>query len=70
MGDIYPRAQIIGVDLSPIQPGWVPPNVQFQIDDVEDHWTFPTDHFDLIFSRFMLGGSIADFQKYFQQAYR
>lgn len=30
MGDAYPDAEIIGVDLSPIQPTWVPPNVTFE----------------------------------------
>lgn len=38
MGDQYPGAEILGLDLSPIQPQWVPPNVQFMIDDVEDEW--------------------------------
>lgn len=27
MGDEFPAAEVIGVDLSPIQPTWVPPNV-------------------------------------------
>ena len=26
MADLYPSAEVIGIDLSPIQPGWVPPN--------------------------------------------
>jgi len=26
-GDTYPNAEVIGTDLSPIQPSWVPPNV-------------------------------------------
>ncbi|KAL1963768.1 hypothetical protein VTN77DRAFT_7834 [Rasamsonia byssochlamydoides] len=29
----YPSAQVIGTDLSPIQPPWVPPNCVFEIDD-------------------------------------
>lgn len=33
MGDQYPEAQIIGTDLSPIQPPFVPPNVRFFIED-------------------------------------
>ncbi|OAL30015.1 hypothetical protein AYO22_01921 [Fonsecaea multimorphosa] len=50
--DAHPAAQVIGVDLSPIQPTHVPPNCSFEIDDVEQEWTwsFP---FDYIFSRFM-----------------
>ncbi|KAI8711954.1 PNP-UDP-1 domain-containing protein [Fusarium sp. LHS14.1] len=35
MADDNPRADVIGVDLSPIQPIWVPPNCSFIIDDVE-----------------------------------
>ncbi|EFX03220.1 hypothetical protein CMQ_3149 [Grosmannia clavigera kw1407] len=38
VGDRYPRAEVVGVDLSPIQPVWLPPNVKFIIDDVEDEW--------------------------------
>jgi methylase of polypeptide subunit release factors len=69
MADKYPEAHIIGVDLSPIQPNWVPPNIKFEIDDVEEDWTWPRDHFDLIYSQFMLSGSISKFRKYFQQAF-
>jgi methylase of polypeptide subunit release factors len=25
--DKYPSAEVIGTDISPIQPGWVPPNL-------------------------------------------
>ncbi|UKZ53678.1 hypothetical protein TrVGV298_007475 [Trichoderma virens] len=35
---MYPSAEIIGLDLSPIQPLMVPPNVRFLVDDVEDEW--------------------------------
>ncbi|PTB66496.1 S-adenosyl-L-methionine-dependent methyltransferase [Trichoderma citrinoviride] len=35
---MFPSAEIIGLDLSPIQPLMVPPNVRFLIDDVEDEW--------------------------------
>lgn len=70
MGDTYPDAEVIGVDLSPIQPNWVPPNVKFEVDDVEDDWTWPPNHFDLIFSKLMISGSIKDKKKYFTQAFR
>ncbi|EXJ69618.1 uncharacterized protein A1O5_07654 [Cladophialophora psammophila CBS 110553] len=70
VADAHPEAIVTGVDLSPIQPSIGPPNVRWEIDDVEDDWTWPLDHFDLIYSQFMLSGSIADFQKYFQQAFR
>ncbi|KAK4159806.1 putative methyltransferase [Cladorrhinum sp. PSN259] len=38
MGDLFPGAEILGLDLSPIQPQWVPPNVRFMVDDFEDEW--------------------------------
>lgn len=69
-GDTYPAAEVIGCDLSPIQPDWVPPNVKFLVDDAEDTWTWPDDHFDLIFTRLLVSGSIMDKKKYFTQAFR
>jgi ubiquinone/menaquinone biosynthesis C-methylase UbiE len=33
MGDRYPTAYVEGIDLSPIQPEIVPPNVQFFVQD-------------------------------------
>ena len=33
MGDEFPWAEVVGVDLSPIQTELVPPNVHFFIDD-------------------------------------
>ncbi|KAL2142528.1 hypothetical protein VTI28DRAFT_1085 [Corynascus sepedonium] len=51
MGDQFPAANILGVDLSPIQPEWVPPNVRFMVDDVESPWLHPRNYFDYIHSR-------------------
>ncbi|ORY60583.1 S-adenosyl-L-methionine-dependent methyltransferase [Pseudomassariella vexata] len=51
MGDEFPSANILGIDLSPIQPDWVPPNVRFMVDDVESPWLHPRNHFDYIHSR-------------------
>ncbi|KAI2376329.1 hypothetical protein LOY93_000294 [Ophidiomyces ophidiicola] len=36
--DRFPSAEVIGNDLSPIQPSFVPPNVKFVVDDVEAEW--------------------------------
>ena len=56
MGDLYPAAEIFGVDLSPGQPTWVPPNISFQVMDVEDEaqWTWRRK-FDYIHSRYNTG---------------
>ncbi|KIX06533.1 uncharacterized protein Z518_04509 [Rhinocladiella mackenziei CBS 650.93] len=47
VADAHPEAIVTGVDLSPIQPSLSPPNTKWEIDDVEDDWTWPPDHFDL-----------------------
>ncbi|KAG6085741.1 hypothetical protein E4U16_002115 [Claviceps sp. LM84 group G4] len=31
--DQFPNTSVIGTDLSPCQPQWIPPNVRFEIDD-------------------------------------
>ncbi|TRX88120.1 hypothetical protein FHL15_010966 [Xylaria flabelliformis] len=36
----YPDTEVIGTDLSPIQPHYLPENCRFEIDDAEDEWTF------------------------------
>ncbi|KAK7927572.1 hypothetical protein PG985_004570 [Apiospora marii] len=54
VADRFPEAQVLGVDLSPIQPLWVPPNLSFMVDDIEDHeWTYGSD-FDLVYMRHTL----------------
>ncbi|EXA31408.1 hypothetical protein FOVG_17305 [Fusarium oxysporum f. sp. pisi HDV247] len=53
VADEHPEAEVLGVDLSPIQPGMVPPNCRFEIDDLEKEWTF-NHRFDFIFIRSMI----------------
>ncbi|TXB96617.1 hypothetical protein FocTR4_00011352 [Fusarium oxysporum f. sp. cubense] len=48
--DEHPEAKVIGVDLSPIQPDFVPPNVEFFIDDIEEPWNF-SEPFDYVHMR-------------------
>lgn len=67
MGDLYPSAEIIGVDISANMPAYVPPNVKFEIDDVEDSWTFQRP-FDYLHSRYMTG-SIKDWPMYMRQCF-
>ncbi|KAK4156279.1 hypothetical protein C8A00DRAFT_30874 [Chaetomidium leptoderma] len=54
MGDKYPEAEIIGTDLSPIQPAFVPPNVRFFVEDSSDDWDYPAE-FDFIHTRVTIG---------------
>ncbi|EXJ77926.1 hypothetical protein A1O3_09085 [Capronia epimyces CBS 606.96] len=64
--DRYPSATVVGTDLSAIQPQWVPPNVQFEIDDFSQPWTFKKDWFDFIHAR-CLYGCIADYPTFYAQ---
>ncbi|RYP02439.1 hypothetical protein DL765_010741 [Monosporascus sp. GIB2] len=66
--DEYPGAQVIGTDLSPIQPHCIPPNCEFEIDDAELRWTWPEGTFDYIHIRNLVG-SISDWPKLFKQAF-
>ncbi|KAF5619429.1 TAM domain protein [Fusarium sp. NRRL 25303] len=53
IGEKYPSAEVLGLDLSPIQPTWVPPNVKFYVDDIEDEW-LNGDDFDFVHLRNMI----------------
>ncbi|EWY82634.1 hypothetical protein H9Q69_011212 [Fusarium xylarioides] len=67
-GDEHPEATVIGVDLSPSQPNFVPPNVRFEIDDIDEEWTY-SEPFDFIHSRFM-NFSIQNWKSYFTKIYQ
>lgn len=69
VADKYPAAYVVATDLSPVQPVYVPPNVEFQIDDVEQEWSFQEDFFNLIHWRLMLA-SISDYPALFEKAFR
>ncbi|ETN43406.1 uncharacterized protein HMPREF1541_02565 [Cyphellophora europaea CBS 101466] len=49
--DTFPSAEVIGTDLSAIQPNWLPPNLRFEIDDAEADWTWEPSAFDYIHNR-------------------
>ncbi|KAI9738844.1 MAG: hypothetical protein M1834_008351 [Cirrosporium novae-zelandiae] len=68
MADLFPSTEVIGMDLSPIQPTTVPPNVHFIVDDCEEEdWLFSPDHFSYIHTSMMLG-SLRDFRHVVKQA--
>ncbi|GKT41994.1 secondary metabolism regulator LAE1 [Colletotrichum spaethianum] len=66
-GDLHPEAEVLGVDLSPPQQEFVPPNVKFEIDDVEEEWLH-SEPFEYIHSRFMTG-SIMNWKEYIRRCY-
>ncbi|KAI9821673.1 MAG: hypothetical protein M1827_002254 [Pycnora praestabilis] len=69
MADEYPSAEVIGTDLSPIQPKWVPPNVQFEIDDAEAEWLHAPDSVDYCHIRHLFA-AIRNWPKIAKQAFR
>lgn len=68
VADLFSKADVIGIDLSPIQCPEVPPNCHFFVDDCEGEWDWE-EHFDLIHGR-CLGGSIANWRRFYKQCYR
>ncbi|KAI6758566.1 hypothetical protein HG530_010806 [Fusarium avenaceum] len=67
--DEFPNVKVIGTDLSPIQPSWLPPNLEFQIDDCTQEWTFQESSLDYVHMRFLVG-SIVDWTALYKQAYK
>ncbi|KAH8819159.1 S-adenosyl-L-methionine-dependent methyltransferase [Xylogone sp. PMI_703] len=69
VADLYPSAEVTGIDLSPIQPRWVPPNCSFVVDNVEDDWLYTESQaFDYIHLRAM-SGSIKDWPRLYEQVF-
>jgi len=60
---------VIGIDISPTQSTWVPPNCRFEIDDASQDWTFPDNSFDYIHLRFM-AGCFKDWTKLYKECFR
>jgi cyclopropane fatty-acyl-phospholipid synthase-like methyltransferase len=68
--DQFPSAEVLGTDLSPIQPVWVQPNCRFYVDDVESEWVYrDNEYFDFIHGRGM-AGSIGDWPRLYKQIYK
>lgn len=67
LGDEFPGADVVGNDLSPIQPGWAPPNVRFIVDDVELDWP-EGETYDYIHCRYM-AASVKDWPRLVGQIY-
>ncbi|CCE32550.1 uncharacterized protein CPUR_06410 [Claviceps purpurea 20.1] len=67
--DRFPNVSVVGTDISPCQPPWVPPNVRFEIDDATLEWTWNANHFDFIYIRFIVGG-ITDWTGLLKEAFR
>lgn len=68
MADKFPSAEVIGTDISPIQPSWLPPNCIFHIDDAQLEWTYAPESFDFVHIR-GLYGSIGSWEELYRQTY-
>jgi trans-aconitate methyltransferase len=67
--DQFPSAAVLGNDLSPIQPSWVPPNCRFIVDNLESEWLYkPGEKFDFIHGR-AICGSIKDWPRLYSQVF-
>lgn len=60
---------MIGTDISPIQPNFIPPNLRFEIEDCTSEWTFSPGIFDFVHMRYLVG-SIIDWTALYREAYR
>lgn len=68
IADRFPDAEVIGTDLSPVQPGMQPDNCRFEIDDCCSEWVYEENYFDFIHIRGLFG-SVHDWQALYKQIY-
>lgn len=52
---MYPSASVVGTDLSPIQPRWMPINARMFVEDCEDPEWMHGCGFDLVHFRGVAG---------------
>ena len=52
--DEHPESDVKGIDISPIQPSFVPPNCRFEVDDFNLEF-LDDNKFDLIHQRDLIG---------------
>ena len=52
VADDFPTANVIGIDLSPIQPADVPQNCEFIVADLNQGLNFDDDSMDLVQGRY------------------
>ncbi|KAF4812960.1 putative methyltransferase tdiE [Colletotrichum siamense] len=66
-GELHPEADVLGMDLSAPAAEFAPPNVKFEIDDLEEDWTYSRP-FDYIHHR-LLNSCINDWHAYLTKIY-
>lgn len=65
--DEYPESDVKGIDISPIQPEFVPPNARFEVDDFNLEF-FDENKYDLIHQR-ELNGGIANLPLFYHKCF-
>lgn len=65
--DLHPACVVVGTDLSPVQPPYIPPNCRFYIEDTDKPWSFDQP-FDYIHARMLIVG-IKSWAEFCRQAY-
>ncbi|RMD41190.1 hypothetical protein DV735_g3969, partial [Chaetothyriales sp. CBS 134920] len=68
VADTFPSAYVLGTDLSPIQPTYVPTNLEFQVADMDDPWDMD-NRFDLVHTR-NLHFNVKSWPKFYEEAFR
>ncbi|KAG8409071.1 hypothetical protein J3458_003785 [Metarhizium acridum] len=68
VADQYPSASVVGTDLSPIQPKWVPVNVRMYVDDCEEPDWLHGSNFDMVHFR-GVAGTLRDLDRMLKRTY-
>ncbi|EAQ84712.1 hypothetical protein CHGG_08726 [Chaetomium globosum CBS 148.51] len=68
LAEEHPDSEVLGTDLSPIQPDYLPSNCRFEIDDVDDDWVH-SHKFDYIHGRYLLPFVKKDWAVFFKSIY-
>jgi hypothetical protein len=69
VADKYPSSHVIGIDVSVMQPEFVPPNLEFLIDDFNASSYGERQKYDLIHGRQLLG-SVANWPRLIEKCYK
>ena len=63
---VHPHARVVGIDQAPQMPSELPPNVEFQLHDVNQGLQPYYGLFDIVHARF-IGGGITSYQALVQE---
>lgn len=71
MADAYPNAEVLGIDISLIQPHMIPANLSFKLRDFDGPWqpVIQLESWDLIHMR-MLAGSVSSWPEVYAKVFR